>query len=96
MMSDPDLFGNELPQADLFADQPPQPRKVMDFQTEARKRLQKLLAEAKAAEKSPWSEKELQKLQILFPQMAEWLPGDEANQLCFEFAQEVARLKDAA
>lgn len=95
-MSDPDFFGNQPPQADLFADQPPQPRKVMDFQAEARKRLQKLLAEAKAADKSPWSEKELQKLQILFPQMAEWLPDDEANQLCFEFAQEMERLKDAA
>lgn len=95
-MNDPDLFGNDPPQADLFAGQPSQPRKVMDFQAEARKRLQKLLAEAKAADRSPWSEKELQKLQILFPQMAEWLPDDEANQLCFEFAREMERLRDAA
>jgi len=96
IMNDPDFFENDAGQADLFADQPPQPRKVMDFQAEARKRLNKLLAEAKAADKSPWSEKELQKLQILFPQMAEWLPDDEADQLCFEFSQQVERLKDAA
>jgi len=68
----------------------------MDFQAEARKRLLKLIASARAADRLPWSERELQKLQILFPQMAEWLPDDEADQLRFEFAQEIERLKNAA
>lgn len=95
-MSNPDLFGNGPPQSDLFADQPVQSRKVMDFQAEARKRLLKLIAEAKAAETLPWSERELQKWQILFPQMAEWLPDDEAGQLRFEFAAEIERLRSAA
>jgi hypothetical protein len=95
-MSNPDLFGHDPPQVDLFADEPPQPRKVMDFQAEARKRLTKVLAEARAAATLPWSERELHKWEILFPQMAEWLPGDEANQLCFEFAREVERLLNAA
>ena len=95
-MSDPDLFGHAPPQADLFADQPAQPRKVMDFEAEARKRLLHVLAEARAAEQLPWNRRELEKWQILFPQMAEWLPGDEADQLCFEFAQEVERLLKAA
>ena len=95
-MSNPDLFGNGPPQSDLFADHAPQPRKVMDFQAEARKRLLKVIAEAKAAETLPWTERELQKWQILFPQMAGWLPDDEADQLQFEFAREVERLKNAA
>ncbi len=95
-MSDPDLFGNTPPQADLFADHRPAPRKVMDFQAEARRRLERLLAEAKAAEHMPWAKRDLEKWQILFPQMAGWLPEDEANQLCFEFAQEIERLQKAA
>jgi hypothetical protein len=33
--------------------------------------------------------------QTVFPQMASGLPEDEANQLRFEFAQEIERLKAA-
>ena len=95
-MSDPDLFGDKPPQADLFADHRPGPRKIMDFQAEARRRLERVLAEAKAASTMPWSQRELEKWQILFPQMAGWLPADEADQLCFEFAREVERLQQAA
>ena len=68
----------------------------MNFQLEARSRLEAALAEAKAAERMPWARRELEKWQILFPQMAGWLPEDEANQLCFEFAREVERLLNAA
>jgi hypothetical protein len=32
----------------------------------------------------------------VFPNTAKWLPDDEANQLCFEFAQQLERLKQAA
>jgi hypothetical protein len=95
-MSDPDLFGNTPSQADMFADHRPGPRKIMDFQGEARRRLEAALAEAKAADSMPWGKRELEKWQILFPQMAGWLPDDEANQLCFEFAREIERLKNAA
>jgi hypothetical protein len=95
-MSDPDLFGHSPPQSDLFAGEPAQPRKVMDFQAEARKRLLKVLEEARAAASLPWSERDVRKWEILFPKMAEWLPGDEADQLCFEFAQELERLRNAA
>lgn len=95
-MTTPDLFGHTAPQADLFADQPAQPRKVVDFQAEARSRLMKVLAEARAAATLPWNERQTRKWEILFPQMAEWLPGDEADQMCFEFAQELERLRNAA
>jgi hypothetical protein len=94
-MSDPNN-GYTPPQADLFADQPPQPRKVMDFQAEARARLNRVLAQARAAETLPWSEREIGKWEILFPQMAGWLPDEEAGQLCFEFAREIERLRRAA
>jgi hypothetical protein len=29
---------------------------------------------------------------VVFPQMARWLPDEERDQLCFEFAQEVERI----
>lgn len=95
-MNDPDLFGRTAPQADLFAGEPPPPRTPMDFPAEARARLNRVLAEARAAATLPWSEREARKWEILFPQMAEWLSGDEADQLCFEFAQELERLRRAA
>lgn len=91
-MSDPDLFGH---QADLFPDHRPE-RKPMDFPAEARARLNRVLAEARAAATMPWSDRDVRMWEVLFPQMAGWLPDDEANQLCFEFAQELERLKKAA
>jgi hypothetical protein len=95
-MNDPDLFGNSPGQRDLFPEATPQPGRIVDFPAEARRRLLKMLAEAKAAEHLPWTEKETRTLEILFPQMAGWLPDDEASQLCFEFAREIERLKNAA
>lgn len=95
-MSKSDLFEDFAPQGDLFSNEPVQQRKVVDFPSEARARLLKLLAQARAAAALPWSERDTRKWEILFPQMAEWLPDDEANQLCFEFAQELERLRNAA
>jgi hypothetical protein len=83
-------------QGDLFPDATPQPGRIVDFPAEARRRVLKMLAEARAAERLPWSAKETETLEILFPQMAGWLPDEERDQLCFEFAQEIDRLKKAA
>jgi hypothetical protein len=44
----------------------------------------------------PWPERKARMWQTVFPQMANWLPDDEAGQLCFEFAREIERLKAAA
>ena len=44
----------------------------------------------------PWPEREARMWQIAFPQMANWLPDDEAAQLRLEFTQEMERLKQAA
>lgn len=62
----------------------------------ARRKLLALLERARSAEAMPWSERDVRMWQTVFPQMANWLPKDEAEQLCFEFAQEIERLKYAA
>lgn len=61
-----------------------------------RRRLAGLLEKARNAESMPWSERDAGMWEIVFPQMANWLPEDEASQLCFEFAREIQRLKLAA
>jgi hypothetical protein len=89
-MRQKDLFDQD-PQQDLFEeDRPPalyraDPEKV-------RRELQNLLAQARGADKLPWSREDLRYHQMVFPQMSRWLPDAEAEQLCFEFAREVERL----
>ena len=63
---------------------------------DVRRRLHALLAKARSAEKMPWSERDARMWQTVFPNMAKWLPDNEANQLRFEFAREMERLKQAA
>ncbi|HEX8641914.1 MAG TPA: hypothetical protein VF704_12280 [Allosphingosinicella sp.] len=55
-----------------------------------------LIAALRAADDIPFPADEFQRHVAMFPIMAQWLPDDEANQLCFEFAQEVERLRKAA
>ncbi len=61
-----------------------------------RKRLHDLLSTAKAAKTMPWNEHDAGVWQLIFPNMANWLPENEAKQLRFEFAQEMGRLAAAA
>jgi len=61
-----------------------------------RRRLTALLEKARQASAMPWSEREVRMWQTVFPQMAGWLPDDDARQLCFDFARELERLKAAA
>lgn len=62
----------------------------------ARRKLHVVLERARSADVMPWSEREVRMWQTVFPQMANWLPQDEAEQLCFAFSQEIERLKLAA
>jgi hypothetical protein len=55
-----------------------------------------LLAKARSTDKMPWSERDARMWQTVFPNIAKWLPADEAEQLRFEFAREMERLKVAA
>ena len=102
-----DLFGNPdghnplNAQHSLFGDSEnliPHPKTpdIIPDPNRVREKLLALLETAKAADRMPWTERKARMWQIVFPQMANWLPDEEANQLRFEFAQEIERLKLAA
>jgi hypothetical protein len=91
----PDLFG-DAPHPDLFADNAPK-QSYLPEPSDVRRRLVAILSEAKSAQsKSPWDGRKTRLYQLIFPQMARWLPSDEADQLCFEFARELERFNLAA
>ncbi len=75
--------------------QPPIQRFTPDPEA-IRKRLHGLLTLARDAKVMPWPERDARMWQTVFPQMTNWLPDDEAEQLRFAFVQEIARLKAAA
>ena len=99
-MSDPfELPHTDADQLSLFGAgedrlQPPVRQFVADTEL-IRRRLHRLLDMARAAAVMPWPERDARMWQTVFPQMADWLPEDEANQLRFEFMQEIERLKAA-
>lgn len=65
----------------------PDPNKI-------RQELNEILAEARrATDGSPWDKRTFQYHKVVFPQMANWLPAGERDQLRFEFAQEVERIE---
>ena len=94
-----DLFGNG--QGSLFGDgedRIPHP-KAQEFVPDIPKirgRLLAVLDTARAAPATPWSDKDRRMWQTVFPNMSKWLPDEERDQLCFEFAAEIERLLKAA
>lgn len=91
--SQPDLFVSE-PDATLFDEQAPVPGRADP--EKIRLHLVTLLETARNAKKMPWPERDARMWQIVFPQMTNWLPPDEAAQLRLAFAQEMQRLDRAA
>lgn len=94
-----DLFGDD--QFSMFGDgdgQMPHARQpdIAPDPDRVRRRLHAVLETARAAPATPWPEKKQRVWQIVFPNMAKWLPDEEADQLRFEFAQEIERIKAAA
>ena len=87
-----DLFGEAQPELFEPDAAPPAYRPNLD---QVRARLHKILAEARAADKVPWDQDQLLVYRTIFPQMARWLPEDEAAQLRFQFDTEMTRLKAA-
>jgi hypothetical protein len=82
------------PEPRLFEDsaafgERPDPAKI-------RLQLVSLIETARNAKTMPWPEREARMWQIAFPQMTNWLPPDEGDQLRFDFAQEMQRLAKAA
>ncbi len=70
----------------------PDPTKVDP--EEVRGELRAILALARAArDEAPWDRRTHRYHQVVFPQMASWLPEEEAQQLCFEFEQELERIE---
>lgn len=100
MTDQTDLFGHGPKQGSLFGsgeDRMRAPRQsTVPDPEDVRRRLKALLEKARSADKMPWSERDARMWQSVFPNMAKWLPQDEADQLCFEFAQEMQRLKQDA
>ena len=100
-MTEPtDLFGHGPARGSLFGAgesrmQAPA-RSVLPDPETVRRRLTLFLEKARSADRIPWSEREARMWQTVFPNMANWLPDDEAEQLRFAFAREMERLRSAA
>ncbi len=91
-----DLFGHSPAQGSLFGSgedrlQAPEQRAVPDPQT-IRLRLKSLLEKARAAKTMPWPERDARMWQTVFPNMANWLPPEEAERLRLDFEKEMRRL----
>lgn len=95
-----DLFGHAPAQKSLFgpgeAQMQPPPQRAVPDPHEVRARLLAILDKVRNSQQMPWSEKDARMWQTVFPNMANWLPDDEANQLRFEFEREMVRLTKAA
>ena len=91
-----DLFGREPSQRELFGgtDVPPS---VLPVTSESvREKMRLMLAQLRDADRMPWPERKVRITEVIFPQMANWLPEEERDRFRFEFAQEILRLKKAA
>ena len=78
-------------QPDLF---PEAPRDETINPDEVRVELLEILRIARdARDAAPWDRRTHRFHAVVFPQMASWLPDDEAEQLCFEFAKELKRIE---
>lgn len=102
MSDSKDLFGHPTgpSQFNLFGEgedrlQAPAQTKV-DHAARARAKLAAVLDVVRGAKTMPWSDRDARMWQTVFPQMANWLPDAEAEQLRFEFSREIERLKSAA
>lgn len=88
-----DLFGGPAQLGFDLGDSTPAPPYEPD-RDEVRRELQEVLAEARSAlNECPWDERTFNYHKVVFPQMANWLPEDERDQLRFEFFREVKRIE---
>ena len=77
-----DLFGGNG-QSDLFG--APEPVDYTPKPDEVRTELVAMLAEIRSADTMPWHQRKLRLNRTIFPQMTNWLPDKEGEQLRFEF-----------
>lgn len=71
---------------------PPRPPSTLPDPAEVRARLRALIAKARAADASPWSDRDAAMWATVFPQMTCWLPEPEAIELRATFRAELSRL----
>ncbi len=72
----------------------PAPKSYEPDRDEVREDLGAILDAARGVTaEAPWDERTYRYNKVVFPQMARWLPEDEAAQLCFEFAREIERIE---
>ena len=95
-----DLFGHAPAQGSLFGDDADRITHApaltyRPVPADIRRRFHATLATAREAARMPWDERGARKWRIMFPQMANWLPAEEADQLRFNFARELERLAAA-
>ena len=81
-MDQPDLFAAALPAQPSYR---PDPAKV-------RARLERIVAEARAADVLPWEATRVSLYRTIVPDMTRWLPDDEAAIWREAFEAEMARL----
>ena len=87
-------FFEPSPQPDLFSSEAP----VLSYRPEpdkVRARLERILSEARRAERVPWEPSRKELYRAIVPQMTECLPEQEAAQWLLQFESELARLKAA-
>ena len=85
-------------QGDLFASLPPPAYKPPTVDVaKIRRDLLAMLADLRGSEEgSPWPYEKLRYNRVVFPQMANWLPTEERDQIRLDFAAELKRLDIAA
>ena len=81
-------------QGDLFGGAAAEPQWRPD-PDRVRRRLERILAEARAAETMPWDFSEQILYKTIFPNMTRYLPDEEAARYRLAFEQECDRLKAA-
>lgn len=93
-MKQTDLFRKEPKHFDLFsASDKPKRASSQVTQEEVRGKMLLMLEQARSATQMPWDERTARVNEVTFPQMAKWLPNDEANQLKLEFKEAFERLR---
>lgn len=85
--SGPKQFGLDLGESTPPQSFEPDPNEI-------RQELHEILEEARSATSGPpWDDRTFKYHKVVFPQMANWLPAEERDQLRFEFAQELERIE---
>ena len=83
-------------QPDLFAAPRAEPDSVVPGEEDVRARLHALLATVEAAERMPWPPARARTNDLVFFNMANWLPRDERDALRARFSAQMTRLRAGA